>query len=484
MSVKVNLKILASDSLIYGFSGILSRFIGVFLTPIYTRVYSPDDYGIIGILGNGFILISILLVFSLDNSTARWFYDTENNQERKKIINSWLYFYLLASLFMAIFIFATSEYWAIQLLDGYPEGSYLIKLLAISLPLLVWPTVSVNILRFERKAKQAVFLSLFQSLVLIGLNVLFVLILRKGVQGVYYAQLAGAVLTLPLSLYFLRSWLGKPQWFNLRIFKDMIKYAIPFVPASLGYWAVNLSGVFFVNEYLPKSEVGLYQIGISIAALAGLATTAFQQAWSPFAFSILNHSDSKDVYAASLQLYVFIVGLICTIISVFAYEALVLLTTPQYYNAAIVASILTFNYFLMGLSNIAGLGASIAKKTAPLGLINLISAVLLVCLNFIFIPFLGKEGAAISIVISQLIIPVYMFRKSQILYPIPFKFGKNIKIFLIFITCSLIAYQLPSENFAYSILMKIALLTSAFVGLAWMNRNELKQINYSLKKKI
>lgn len=476
MSIKSSLKLLVSDSLIYGLSGILTRFIGVFLTPIYTRVYSPDDYGVIGILTNSYFLISIILVLALDNSTARWFYDTEVTSERKKIINTWLWFYLIASVGTAIFFVFTADFWAGLILEGYSKGPYLIKLLAITLPLLVWPAVGVNVLRFERKARQAVFLSIFQSLLLIGLNVLFVVILRKGVEGVYYAQLSGAILTLPLAAYFLRNWMGLPGWFDFGKFKEMFKYAVPFIPASLGYWVVNLSGVFFVNEYLSKSDVGLYQIGISIAAVAGLATTAFQQAWSPFAFSILNRPESKEVYAASLQMYVFAVGLMCTIISVFAHEALVILTTPDYYNAAIVASILTFNYLLIGLANIASLGASIAKKTTPLGMINLVSAGILIGLNFLLIPYLGKEGAAISICIAQLFIPVYMFWKSQQLFFIPFNFAKNLWILFFFISCSILAYQLPEANFFLTIIMKLALLSATFAGLAWINKSELLKI--------
>lgn len=484
MSIKANLKNLLSDSVIYGLSGVLTRFIGVFLTPIYTRVYSPDDYGVIGVLTNGYFLISIILVLALDNSTARWFYDTEITSERKKIINTWMWFYLVASAMAAIFFVITADFWADLILEGYSQGPYLVKLLAITLPLLVWPSVGVNVLRFERKAKQAVFLSIFQSLVLIGFNVLFVVILRKGVEGVYYAQLTGAILTLPLAAYLLRNWMGMPSWFDFGKFREMFKYAVPFIPASLGYWVVNLSGVFFVNEYLTKSDVGLYQIGISIAAVAGLATTAFQQAWSPFAFSILNRPESKGVYAASLQLYVFGVGLMCTVISVFAHEALVILTTPDYYNAAIVASILSFNYLLIGLANIAGLGASIAKKTAPLGLISLLSAGILVGLNFLLIPYFGKEGAAISICIAQLVIPVYMFWKSQQLFYIPFNFSKNLWILLIFISCSILAYQLPDANFLYTLIMKTILLSVTFGGLAWINKSELLKIRKSLRARI
>jgi O-antigen/teichoic acid export membrane protein len=432
---------------------------------------------------NAFILITIFLVFAMDNSTARWFYDTDLTDERKKIINTWLWFYLVASLVASIFFFLTSTFWAGLLLDNYADGAYLIKLLAITLPLLVLPSIGVNVLRFERKAKRAVFLSIYQSLILIGFNILFVVILRMGVVGVYYAQLFGAILTVPVAAYFLYSWVGLPSWFDWSKFKEMFFYALPFVPASLGYWVVNLSGVFFINEYLPKSEVGIYQIGISIAAVSALATTSFQQAWAPFAFSIINQPQAKEIYAITLQLYVFVVGLVCTLISVFAFESLVILTTPAYYGASIVASILTFNYLLMGLANIAGLGASIAKKTAPLGMISLLSAGLLVVLNLILIPLYGKEGAAVAICIAQLIIPIYMFWKSQKLYFIPFKFIKNLTVFAAFIACSIASYQLPALGFFTTILLKILLLAATFSLIAWVNKEELIKVKSILQSR-
>jgi O-antigen/teichoic acid export membrane protein len=50
----------------------------------------------------------------------------------------------------------------------------------------------------------------------------------------------------------------------------------------------------------------------------------------------------------------------------------------------------------------------------------------LVVLNLILVPRFGKEGAAISILISQLVVPVAVFIHGQKLFPIPYKFGKAI----------------------------------------------------------
>jgi O-antigen/teichoic acid export membrane protein len=473
VSLLSNIKRLLSDSVIYGLSGVLTRFISVFLTPIYTRIYTPDDYGVISILTNGYILVSIILVFSLDASTGRWFYDTNSVDKRKKVINTWIWFYFFSSLLFGALIFFSAGYLQIRFLPNQSEGAFFIQMIALCLPLTVWSTVAINVLRLEMEAKKSVALSLIQSLLLIGLNVFFVVILRWGLSGIYYAQLISTVFLIPISYYFIRKWIGGPRWFDTSLFQGMFKFAVPFIPASLGYWMVNLSGVFFLNEFLDQKEVGLYQIGISIASVAGLATTAFQQAWPPFAYSIIHQPNAKQVFAISLQVYLLLVGMFCTFISVFSLEALKILTTPDYYGATLVASILTFNSLLIGLGSISTLGATIEKKTSPVGLIYLFSSLVLVGLNFLLIPMIGKEGAAFAVCISQLIIPAYMFWKSQQYYFIPYDFLKNAFILMVYVAVVFASYWINTDSFLFGVLLKLGLLILAAGLISLLIRKEL-----------
>lgn len=481
MSLASNIKRLLSDSVIYGLSGVLTRFISVFLTPIYTRIYTPDDYGVIGILTNGYILLSILLVFSMDSATARWYYDTESKEEKKRIINTWIWFYLTLSTLTGVVLFFSAGFWQRQFLPETPDAILLIRLISFNLPLVVWSTVAINILRFELKAKKSVFLSIVQSLFLIFFNVVFVVLMKMGLEGIYIAQLAGSFLVVPLSLYFIKDWIGPPVWFSKDFFPGMLKFATPLMPATIGYWIINLSGVFFINEYLPQEKVGLYQIGISIASVSGLAATAFQQAWSPFAFSILNQPNAKQVFAFSLKVYVLIVGLFCMLISVFAFEALVILTTSAYYEAAMVASILTFNSFLLGLSTISGLGATVAKKTFPLGMVNLFSAIILIGLNFSLIPQLGIEGAALAVCLSQLIIPCYMFWKSQKYYSIPYPFLNSLFLIGLMIGAVILTYLFRQENVWINFAVKSLIVSLTLILIAWMNRSEIFRLHELIK---
>lgn len=477
----IKLKSLFSDSLIYGISGVLSRFIGIFLTPLYTRVYLPSDYGIMGMLNNGYALVTIILVFALDNSTARWFYDSDDKQERKRTINTWLWFYLIFSLIACILFYVTAPVLSTLLFHNLEEGAIYIRLLGLALPMMVWMAVANNVLRFERKAIPAVILSLTYSLVLIAFSVVFVLYMKLGLLGAYYAQIVASFCSMILSLVLIKDWIGSIKLFEWSRWMAMIRYSLPFVPASIAYWLVNLSGVFFVNAYLSESEAGLYQIGTSIAAVVGLITLAFQQAWSPFAFSIINQPDAKDIYAKVFYIYVLLVGTFCMLISLFAPEALIILTTPKYYGAGWVASILAFSYLAIGLTSIADIGTAIAKKTAPLGFISVVSAIVLVVLNFQLIPSLGKEGAALAICISQFIVPIYMFYRSGKVYPIPYKFKMAIGITCYVIGASIAGRLVETGNVGVNIGIKLCILLVSVIVFYRFNKNHVISIIQRLR---
>lgn len=477
----IRLRSLFSDSFIYGISGVLSRFIGIFLTPLYTRVYLPSDYGVMGMLNNAYALVTILLVFALDNSSARWFYDTDDKEDRKRTINTWLWFYLIFSLIACVLFFLTAPSISVLLFKDLHQGAIYIRLLALSFPMMVWMAVANNVLRFERKAIPAVLLSLTYSIVLIIFSVVFVLYMRLGLLGAYYAQMVASLCAMILSLILIRGWIGSIRWFEWSRLVEMIKYSMPFVPASIAYWLVNLSGIFFVNAYLSQSEAGLYQIGTSIAAVVGLATVAFQQAWSPFAFSILNQDDAKEIYAKVFYIYILIVGTFCMLISLFAPEALIILTTPKYYGAGWVASILAFSYLAIGLTSIADIGTAIAKKTAPLGFISVVSAIVLVILNFQLIPLMGKEGAALAICFSQLLVPVYMFYRSNQVFPIPYNFRKALLVTTYMVTVSVLGRLIDTGNIFDNIILKLIILLISAVMFYRLNKKQILSVVQRLR---
>ena len=417
------LKILAGDSLIYGVSGVVSRFISIFLVPIYTRIFTPSDYGVISLVSTFFALLSILVILGLDNSVARWYYDDETERERKASLNTFLWSCLAVSIVISILIIIFRDFTAIRILQEQATFAPLL-IAAVNLPLTVFVTFSTNLLRIQRRAVAASTFSISIALSTILLNVLFVVVLQTGVIGVFYAQLLTSIGATVWTLILFSNTID-PRFFDFRRWTEMFRFSFPLIPGSIAFWVINFSGVYFIQSFENAREVGLYQIGISIASAMALLTNAFQLAWGPFAFSIHKQPDAKEIYADVLLIYLGVTTAIAVFITLFAREVLMLLTVEDYYEAFLVAGILSFNYLFIGLSYLASVGTSLAKNNKAYGIASLFAAGLLVLMNLFLVPKLGKEGAALATLGSQIIIPVAVFWHSQIVYPIPYNFKKS-----------------------------------------------------------
>ena len=76
------LKRLVSSLAAYQLADVVSKFIAVILLPVYTRYIDPAGYGVVELLANGVILISILVRFGMIEAFLRYYF-TDSDQERR-----------------------------------------------------------------------------------------------------------------------------------------------------------------------------------------------------------------------------------------------------------------------------------------------------------------------------------------------------------------------------------------------------------------
>jgi O-antigen/teichoic acid export membrane protein len=448
------LKQITSDSLIYGISGVVSKMIGIFLVPIYTRLFLPKDYGIINLVNTTFILLTILIVCGLDSSFGRWFYDSEDDNERKRSFAAYMWFQLLLAIIIAAIIILVSPTLSYLFFKEAGRPIYFI-LPAITLITNILPSVLINWFRLQRRPISTVIFTISQTITTVGLTVLFVIVFRWEITGVFAALVISSAIFSLIVIFILKNWLSI-RYFTKKRLLEMLKYALPMIPAALSYWLLNNTDSYFI-QYFTKStaEVGLFGIGAMLASIVGMFTSAFQQAWGPFAFSLVNSEDAKKIYANVFLLFGYAMSVLAALLMLFAPEALMIFTTPQYYDSAWVAGILGYNLVLIGFSYIAIIGISINKNTKPYGMAMLYATIVTIILNVILIPKFGKEGSALATVIAQIIVPTYLFYIGQKVYPIPFKFKEVILVLVSLLAVVMIVRFINFENFAIQLAVKV-----------------------------
>lgn len=421
---------LISDSFIYGLSGMLSSFVSIFLIPIYTSVFEPADYGIISVLTTTAVVLNIFIVFSLDNSAAVWFWENPEHEERVKTFNSWLGFNLFAGGLLMVLIVGFSKSLSVLFFNS-PKYQILFVLLGINL-LFVGFQKAVNIwCRMLRKPLKAMMYSLGILVTTVSLNILFVVYLHIGVKGVFYSQLIAGIVGFLLMFVMLRRWV-KISSFSMERLKAMIRFSLPLVPATLLYWLMNMASIYFMKWIIKDdAQIGLFQIGASVANVLTLVTWAFFQAWGPFALSLSRQENAKKIYSIVLEVFCICGGFVSLCLFLFAKDILLVFTNQKYLGAANIIGLLAINVILQGIPNIISIANLVTKKNMSYALAISIGSLISVIGFLLLIPAFGKEGAALAMIAGNLFVPFFLTIKVQRIYPVPYNFARIIVILLL-----------------------------------------------------
>jgi O-antigen/teichoic acid export membrane protein len=447
---------LASDSVVYGLSGIITRFLSVLFVPIYTRLFSPDDYGVMSLINSSIAVVSIFVVLGLDNSAHRWFWESEDPLDRRTTIASWVWCQLATATVFGAIVALAAEPIALRIV-GTPAAIPLIRWSALTLPLGVLGIVTNNWLRMQRRPWATTTYALGVSVLTIGLTLLFVVGLHWGLLGVYVAQALAMAGGTVASIAMLRGWLDI-RFLRLDRLREMLMFAVPLIPAALAYWVVGFADRYFVQAYTNTAEVGLYSVGMALASGVALVTGAFQQAWGPFAFSISKSPDAKETYAGVFLWYLWGATFLSAGVALFAPEILTLLATKRYAGASEVVGVLALGYVMIGLTYIASIGPALAKVTGPTGIAMTVAAILNIVLNVLLVPRWGKFGSGVATLLSQSVTPIYLFARGQRLYPIPYRFKAGLVIVGVAIAVIALGSQVQVGSSWGRIALKSALL--------------------------
>ena len=96
------LKRLVSSLAAYQLADVVSRVIAVLLLPVYTRYIDPAGYGVVELLANGVILISIVVRLGMIEAFLRFYFSDEDQARRDALARRTAGFLLVATTIGAV----------------------------------------------------------------------------------------------------------------------------------------------------------------------------------------------------------------------------------------------------------------------------------------------------------------------------------------------------------------------------------------------
>ena len=451
--IEKNHKIISHGS-VYLFGNILRYAISFVMLPIYTRLLTPADYGIIELLSMVIDFSGIIFGMRVGEAIFRFYLDYEDRKKKNQVISTAMILTIILSIFGFILITISSG-----MLSNLIFGSenYRILLCIFSLTLLFSPftEIPMTFIRAQQRPWLFVCISALKMFIALSLNIYFVVLKKMGVPGVVYsAVISSGFMAILLSLYSFYQTGGK---FSLKTAKILISFSYPLVLTGIISYYITFGDRYFLNYYGTLSDVGLYSLGYKFGFLLSfIGTGPFSSIWESERYRLLKRNDAKDIFQQVFNFYSAYTIIIVVLIAIFSKYVLMIMANPEFWEASKIVPIILFAYFFQGWTGYCNLGIMIEKKTFIITKSVLLAAFVITILYYFLIPEFGAMGAATSTLIAFVTRFLYIHWNSVKLYNMHLKWGKVLMLFppcIIVITIS--AYG--PNSMLLSLLLNIAL---------------------------
>jgi O-antigen/teichoic acid export membrane protein len=428
-----SIRSLASQTALYGLSSIVGRFLNYLLVPLYTRVFSPEAYGVV----SEFYAYStfLIVVFTYGMETAL-FHFTRKSNNPDSVYKTVLSTITFSSTALAILLIVFSQ--PVSNLLKYPEHPEYITWFAMILAFDAISSIPFAKLRLEEKAKKFALYKLLNIVFNIGLN-LFFLVFAKGlyeegsrlgktlydpsigVGYVFMSNLAASGLSL---LLFAPSMKKISLQNDSMLIKTMLRYSMPLMIAGFA-GMINETLDRAIYKYLvPDKTIALHQLGIysacyKVAVVMTLFIQTFRYAAEPFFFSHAKKEIGRGLNAIVLNYFMATCCFIFVVVMLYLNLFMYFVGEEFRAGAAVVPILLIANLFL-GIYLYLSLWYKLSGQTHYGAWFSIFGAVITIALLVSLVPRFGYIGAAWATLLCYAGMMILSFITGQKHYAIPY----------------------------------------------------------------
>lgn len=459
------IKPLIKDCGIYGSFNVLSQAVGFILIPLYTRYLTPAHYGTLEIVQTTFLFLSIFFGLGMSSALVRYYGFYPNQKDKNEVFNTAFFFIMFVSVVLSIILISFSSKISLILLGNIEYGVFF-KISFLTLFFYNTYLIPFALFRVKNESLKYSLLSLCGVFLRLCLAIYLVGVLKKGILGILIAESTAALAITISCIFSIRKDISFR--FSTSYLKDLLYFGLPLIPANLGMVILAGSDRYFLEHFSNLQEVGLYALGCKLAAIMTLVIGAFQLSWGPFLFSIEKEKNAREIYSRILTHFLLVMGLLSLGLSIFAKELVMLLSTPTYFDAHRVVSLIALAYLLHGVYVVVGVGINLKNKTIYFPIVIGMVAILNLVLNYLFIPKYGMMGAAVATLISYFFMVLGIYWSSRKYYPINYEWMRIGKITLVWLGLYIVAAVAKFRTFSEELLLKSLLLATYPVLLFFM----------------
>ena len=437
----MSIKKLAGQTLWYGLSNIVGRFLNFFLTSILLAwLYKPEG---IAAVSQVYVIVPFLnIIFTLGLETT--YFRFSQLIDKQKLFNTLNTFLIGTSILFTILLMAGKQPMT-QLFDMQRSTDYYIWMIWI-VCIDSLSTIPFAKLRHEGRPKKFAVIKFMNIMINVAFVVFWLIVcpylIKHGTSiptwlynptiGVGYLIIAGLISSIGTLMLLLPEWKGYQPRINIKLLKEIMLYSFPIIIVGFGGMINDfLSRIMYYRLLSDPVEVLDHEFGVFIAnyklaVLATLFIQVFKMGAEPFFFNQANSKDAPETYARITKFFVIICCFIFLGITMNLHfiESFIAHRNKEYAEGMHIIPVLTMANIFIGIYYNLSIWYKLTNRTMSGAVITLIGVGITVILNILLVPlfhYTGASWATFACYLSMLVI-TYVWGKKH--YPVPYDVKK------------------------------------------------------------
>ncbi len=395
----MRIKLPARATVFYTLTGALERGMTFIFTPIFTRLLTPDEYGLYPLYVSWMGVLTVVITLELSGSVIYKGLAKYCGRENE---------FLTSALGMMTLSFVLSGIGVVTFGQGLSSLFGLSPIILFFLVLQIFINGILNLYfakcRYFYKYLSASVINVITATASPTLSFFIIRLTSFKAEARIIAPLiVSAALALPLAASFLR---GSRQLFSAEIWKYLIRIVAPLLPYFIASTVIAQSGKIAVGRYFGDGALAKYSLVFSLGFIFSVITSGICSGLSPWINRKLSAGNFQRVGELSLRLFSLFAPLTLMAVT-FVPEGLSFLAPTEYLDAFGAVFPIAVSVLLGFLSTTLYTVILYYDKSHLVTVATVITAALTVFMHMTVTRHYGYIAAALSQCLSSLLLVIF-----------------------------------------------------------------------------
>ena len=440
----------------------LVKMISWLMTSLFTYTLAPADFGLMTNLYAYAALIIVVLTFGMETGFFRYANQTE--KYKPTTVYSTILIIVISIILLFLILFqgflpSIRQYiWD----DNAPE--IYIRIVIVILSLDAFSSIPFAYLRYKKKAKKFGSLKIL-FVILYAVFCIFFLVICPWINKYQpqliswfwiedfklgYVFISNLIATTIENICLIPELTGFKYKFDRALAVKLFRYCFPLV--IMGIAGISnqvfdkiIFPIIYSDSGLAYEELGIYSACFKIALIMIMFTQAIRYAYEPFIFEKSKDADAKESYAKVMKYFV-IFGLFIFLGVVFYLDIIKYYIESKYRSALGIVPVALIGELFFAIYANLSLWYKLNDKTHWGAVFSIISCIIIISINILFIPVIGYWACAWAVFIGNGFIMLLSFIIGQKEYPIQYDLKTISLYFGLTLLLFTISYFIPIRN--------------------------------------